>query len=87
MGAKLAIETIKPINGQDDMGVDDFIKTVKRARIRCEEPEILVDLIVAKKITHAQKKAISTLISLKSKLESCKQGSTETVQNFTTRFR
>ena len=29
----------------------------------------------------------SSLISLKSKLESCKQGLTETVQNFTTRFR
>ena len=109
MGAKLAIETIKPINGQDDMGVEDFIKTVKRARIRCEEPEILLDLILAKKITHVAEKAIrymqinsyedlyaalrqnlrqtSSLISLKSKLESCKQGLTETVQNFTTRFR
>ena len=109
MGAKLAIETIKPINGQDDMGVEDFIKTVKRARIRCEEPEILQDLILAREITHAAAKAIgymqinsyedlyaalrqnlrqtSSLISLKSKLESCKQSSTETVLNFTTRFR
>ena len=57
MGAKLTIETIKPINGQDDMGVEGFIKTVKRSRIRCEEPEILLDLILEKKITHAAEEA------------------------------
>ena len=39
MGAKLAIETIKAINGQDDMGVEDFIKAVKGARLRCEKPD------------------------------------------------
>ena len=58
MGAKLAIETIKTINGQDDMGVEDFIKIDKRARLRCEKPEILLDLILAKKITGTAEKAI-----------------------------
>ena len=58
MEAKLAIETIKTINGQDDMGVEDFIKVVKRARLRCEKPEILLDLILAKNITGAAEKAI-----------------------------
>ena len=48
MRAKLAIETIKTINGQDDIGVENFIKVVKRARLRCEKPEILLDLIPMK---------------------------------------
>ena len=109
MNAKLAIETIKTLNGQDDMGVEDFVKTIKKAKFRCSEPEILLDLILAKKIIGNAEKAIryipinsyedlfialrqnlkqtNSLVSLKSKLESCKQGMTETVQNFTLRFR
>ena len=109
MNAKLAIETIKTLNGQDDMGVEDFVKTIKKAKLQCSEPVILLDLILAKKIIGNAEKAIryipinsyedlfialrqnlkqtNSLVSLKSKLESCKQGMTETVQNFTLRFR
>ena len=107
--AKLAIETIKTLNGQDDMGVEDFIKSIKKAKIRCTQPNLLLDLIVAKKIQGIAEKATrysqinsyedlyeslrqnikqsGSALALKSKLESCKQGITETVQNFTLRFR
>ena len=33
--AETAVETIREINGQDDIGTEDFIKTVKKAKIRC----------------------------------------------------
>lgn len=56
--AKDMIRTIKPINGQDDMGVEDFIKTVKRAQKRCSQPELLLDFILAEKITHQAEKCL-----------------------------
>ena len=33
--AETAIETIRGINGQDDIGIEYFIKTVKKAKTRC----------------------------------------------------
>ena len=49
--AETAIETIRGINGQDDIGIEDFIQTVKKAKSRCTQPYLLLDLIIAKKIT------------------------------------
>ena len=107
--AEIAIETICGINGQDDIGIEDFIKTVKKAKDRFAQPNLLLDLIIAKKITGFAEKLIrylqinsyedlydalrqnfkssNSILALKSKLESCKQGATESVQNFSLRFR
>ena len=49
INAKTMIETIRGINGQDDMGVEDFIKTVKRAKMNCTQQKLLLNLIIAKK--------------------------------------
>ena len=51
INAKTAIETIRGINGQDDVGVEDFIKTLKRAKTRCTQPNLLLDQVIAKNIT------------------------------------
>ena len=97
------------MNGQDDIGVEDFVKSVKRARMKTTQPNLLLDLIIAKKIQGLAEKAIrfqqinsyddlyealrqnlrqtSSILAFMSKVESCKQGLTETVQNFTLRFR
>ena len=107
--AETAIENIRGINGQDDIGIEDFIKTVKKAKTRRSQPNLLLDLIIAKKITGFAEKSIrylqmnsyedlydalrqnlkspNSILALKSKLESCKQGATECVQNFTVWFR
>ena len=53
INAKLAVEIIKTINGQDDIGVEDFIKNDKRARDRCNQPSILLHLIISKRIQGA----------------------------------
>ena len=101
INAKLAVEIIKTINGQDDMRVEDFIKNIKRARNRCNQPSILLDLIISKRIQGAAEKALrytpitsygdlfsslrlnikqtGSVLALKSRLESCKQGQTTTV--------
>ena len=100
--AETAIETIRGINGQDDIGIEDFIKTVKKAKTRCTQTNLLLDLIIAKKITGFAEKSIrylqinsyedlydalrqnlkssNSILALKSKLESCKQGAIECVQ-------
>jgi Zinc knuckle./Retrotransposon gag protein. len=107
--AKDIIRTIKAINGQDDIGIEDFIKTIRKARLQCNQPNLLLDFIIAEKITGNAEKAIrytqidsyedlyetlrrnltqvGSVSSLRSRLESCKQGLTETVQNFNVRFR
>ena len=109
MIAKDVVRTIKPINGRDDIGVEDFIRSVKKARRRCSQPELLLDFIIAEKITQQAEKALryikiddyetlyeslrsnlkqtNSVSALRSKLSSCKQGATETVQNFNVRYR
>ena len=86
-----------------------MLQTVKKAKTRCTQPNLLLDLIIAKKITGFAEKSIrylqinlyedlydalrqnlkssNSILALKSKLESWKQGGTECVQNFTVRFR
>ena len=36
--AETAIETIQRINGQDDIGIEDFINTIKEAKTRSTQP-------------------------------------------------
>ena len=98
-------------NEQDDVGVEDFIRSIKRAKLHCSQPNILLDFIIAQKIKGLAEKTIrfipidsyddlfifnalrqslkqtGSTLALKSKLESCKQGITETVRNFSLRFR
>ena len=61
INAKSAIETIRGINGQDDIGIEDFIKTVKKAKTRCTQHNLLLNLIIAKKITGFAEKSIRYL--------------------------
>ena len=56
--AKDAIIAIKSINGQDDMGVEDFIKKILRTKNQCSQPQLLLDFILAKKITGDTENAI-----------------------------
>ena len=46
--AKKAIGTILGISGRDDVGVEDFIKTLKRAKTRCTQHNLLWDLFIVK---------------------------------------
>lgn len=107
--AKEILGTIDVLNGQNDIGVEDFIKQVKNAKAQCTQPSLLLSLIKAQKIiAHAKNvirfiqidtyeelfdalrqnlKQTTSILALKSKLESCKQGATETVQNYSSRFR
>lgn len=107
--AKEILGTIDVLNGQNDIGVEDFIKQVKNAKIQCTQPLLLLSLIKAQKIVAHAKNAIrfiqidsyeelfdalrqnlkqtTSMLALKSRLESCKQGATETVQNYSSRFR
>ena len=99
----------KPRSKPYDIGIEDFIRTVEKSKTRCKQPNLHLDLIIAKKITRLAGKSIkylqinsykdlygtlrqnlktfNSILVLKSKLESCKQGATESVQNFTLRFR
>ena len=99
--AETAIETIREVNGQDDIGIEDFIKTVKKVKTRRIQPNSLLDLIIAKKITIFAEKSIryvqinsyenlydalrqnlkwsNSILAVKLKLESCKQGPSKQV--------
>ena len=52
------LDTIKILKGQDDIGVEDFIKNIKRAKIRCSQPYILLDIILVQKVKGLAEKAI-----------------------------
>ena len=43
------IRTIEELKVRDDIRVEDFIKTVKRARMRCSQLDLLLELIIAEK--------------------------------------
>ena len=107
--AKDAIRAIKSINGQDDMGIEDFIRTILRIKNQCSQPQLLLDFILAENITGNAEKAIryttintyndlfealrqnlkqtGSVLSIKSRMESCEQGPTESVQTFFLRFK
>ena len=52
------IRTIEELKGRYDIGVEDFIKTVKRAQMRCSQPDLLLDFVIAEKIKDQAKRAI-----------------------------
>ena len=109
ISAKEILGTIESLNGQNDIGIEDLIKSVEKAKVQCLQPGLLLDFIIAQKITLSKKNTIrfininsyddlydalrqnlkqkNSILALKSKVESCKQGMTETVQNFITRYR
>lgn len=58
VSAKEIIRTVEPINGQDGVGTQDLIKTVKRARLRCSKPDMLLDFLFAEKIVDRAKRSI-----------------------------
>ncbi|XP_043474855.1 uncharacterized protein LOC122506621 [Leptopilina heterotoma] len=61
IAAKDIIRTIKTLTGQDDCGVEDFIKNVKRAKGQCYQPDLLLDFIISEKITGNAERAIRYL--------------------------
>ena len=109
MRAKDATSTIGFLNGENDIGVEEFIRCIKRAQLGCTQPHALLDMIISKRIrgnaekairfmeTHSYKdlytilranvKPATSITSLRSKLESCRQGINGTVQNFNVRYK
>lgn len=59
--AKDIVRTIRALNGKDDIGVEDFIKAVKRARAQCNEEDLLLGLIIAEKIADQAERSIRHL--------------------------
>ena len=47
---KDAIRMVETLRGRDDVGVEDFIKSVEFARSACSEEQLLLKLIVVEKI-------------------------------------
>lgn len=56
--AKEMIRIVKTLRGRDDGGVEDFIKSVKKARSQCSQPNRLLDYIMNEKITENAERAI-----------------------------
>lgn len=45
------IITVEILNGEDDIGVEESIRNVKRAKQRCSQSDLLLDFILTDKIT------------------------------------
>ncbi|CAL7933002.1 unnamed protein product [Xylocopa violacea] len=58
MRAKDTIRTIETLRGRDDVEVEDFIYLVRKAKTRCCEPDLSLDLILVEKITERAKRSI-----------------------------
>jgi hypothetical protein len=56
--AKTSIEFILVLNGQDDIGVEGFIKRVREARAECKETRALLRLILTKRIVGKAERSI-----------------------------
>jgi hypothetical protein len=56
--AKTSIEFLPVLNGQDDIGVEGFIKRVREARSECKEKRALVRLILTKRIVGEAERSI-----------------------------
>ena len=59
--AKDVVRTIKSFRGRDDIGVEDFITSIKIARTQCKEEDFLLRLIIAEKITEHAERSIRHL--------------------------
>ncbi len=55
---KDAIRMVETLRGRDDVGVEDFIKSVEFARSACSEEQLLLKLIVVEKIIENAKRSI-----------------------------
>ena len=56
--AKTSIEFIPVLDGQDDIGVEGFIKRVSEARSECKEKRALLKLILTKRIVGEAERSI-----------------------------
>ena len=56
--AKDILRMVEILNGHDHVGVYDFIKSVKRAKLRCSQPSLLLDYVLTEKITGSTKRSI-----------------------------
>lgn len=59
--AKLSIQFIPTLRGRDDIGVEGFIKKVKKARAKCRQQTELLDLILNQRITEDAERSIRHL--------------------------
>lgn len=60
--AKDALRMVETLNGQDDVGVQDFNANVKFALSKCSQPEILLHFIKTEKIVGHAKRAIRHIL-------------------------
>lgn len=58
ISAKYMIRIIKSLSGHDYMCIEDFIETLKRAKRRCREADLLVVFTLAEKIMGNAERAI-----------------------------
>jgi hypothetical protein len=56
--ATTSIKFIPVLNGQDDIGVEGFIKRVKKARSECKEKRALLRLILTERIVGEAERSI-----------------------------
>lgn len=104
-----ALRTVETLNGRNDIGVEEFIKSVRFARSRTNDQETLLRMILTERITDFAKQsfrfcqihgyeelyeALRTQVSLPStvsgsrnKMQTIRQGISESVQSYTNRFR
>ena len=47
---EIIIRTVESLNGHDDVGVYDLIKSVKQQKLRCSQPSLLLDYVLIEKI-------------------------------------
>ncbi|XP_076301569.1 uncharacterized protein LOC143219512 [Lasioglossum baleicum] len=59
--AKLSVQFIPVLKGRDDIGVERFIKKVRKARRNCKERDELLDLILATRVTDDAERSIRHL--------------------------
>lgn len=56
--AKVCLDFIPTLNGQDDIGVEGFIKAVREARAECRDKRILLKLILTQRIIGEAERSI-----------------------------
>ena len=56
--AKDIVSTIEILLEKDDNGTEDVIKSIKRGKLRCSQPDLLLDFIIAEKIQDQAKRSI-----------------------------
>ena len=52
------LNTITVLNGRDDIGLENFIRGIKRAKLRCSLRNIILDFIIAQSIKASAEKAV-----------------------------